>query len=30
MKVMSPGLEGTDECEEFTIIDVVVLLYRDK
>ena len=25
MKVMPPGLEGTDDSEEFMIIDIVIL-----
>ena len=24
MKVMSPGFEGTDNCQEFVIIDIIV------
>ena len=24
MEVMSPGLEGTDDCQEFLVIDIIV------
>ena len=26
MEVMLPGFQGTDDCEEFSVIDVIVLL----
>ena len=25
MEVMSPGFEGTDDCQEFSVIDIIVL-----
>ena len=25
MEVMSPGLEGMDDCQEFSVIDIIVL-----
>ena len=30
MEVVSPGFQGTDDGEEFPIIDVVILFSRDK
>ena len=25
MEVMSPGFEGMDNCQEFTVIDIIIL-----
>ena len=28
MEVMSPGFEGTDYCQEFAVIDIVVVFHQ--
>ena len=30
MEIMPLGLQGMDDCEEFMIIDIIVLFCRDK
>ena len=30
MKVVSPDFQGTDDCKEFVVIDVIVLFSRDE
>ena len=30
MEIMPPRLQGTDDSEEFPVIDIVVLFCRDK
>ena len=30
IEVVSPGLQGTDDCEELLVIDVIVLFSRDE
>ena len=30
MEVMSPGLQGTDDSQEFSVIDVIVAFRRDE
>ena len=27
VEVMSPGFEGTDNCQEFSVIDIIVLFH---
>ena len=30
MEIMPPGFQGTDDCEDFSVVDIVIALCRDE